>query len=230
MRSDFSLNSPGERISKDTSGRLAYVGEISPRIASVRSNAGEISESSSPQRQRETSMATNPRENSQGGSSSRDKYEGETSPTIIEIQAEMVIKHLHIQESLHSFPGSVPSGPHNGLVRKPLYQEDTCYRPEHMTSHQKQSTILELNRIWEDIKYLLADTTISIEDKKNIVLMMARTGIELVLLDDGRVGDVATGIDGTLVLPPLNADDVKHHFGEVKEFRSSYNQRFQRKE
>ena len=41
---------------------------------------------------------------------------------------------------------------------------------------------------------------------------------ELVLLNDGRVGDVATGIGGTLVLPPLNVDDVKHHFGEVKRF------------
>ena len=47
---------------------------------------------------------------------------------------------------------------------------------------------------------------------------MARTGTELVLLNDGRVGDVATGIGRTLVLPPLNADDVKHHFGEVKGF------------
>ena len=47
---------------------------------------------------------------------------------------------------------------------------------------------------------------------------MARTGTELVLLNDGRVGGVATGIGGTLVLPPLNVDDVKHHFGEVKGF------------
>ena len=45
---------------------------------------------------------------------------------------------------------------------------------------------------------------------------MARTGTELVLLNDGRVGNVATGIGGTLVLPPLNVDDVKHHFEEVK--------------
>ena len=47
---------------------------------------------------------------------------------------------------------------------------------------------------------------------------MARTGTELVLLNDGKVGDIATGIGGTLVLPPLNVDDVKHHFGEVKGF------------
>ena len=74
---------------------------------------------------------------------------------------------------------------------------------------------------------LLAGTSISIKDTQNIVLEMAQTGTELILLNDGWVGDVATRIGGTLVLPPL---DVKHHFGEVKGFRSSYNQRFQRKE
>ena len=43
-------------------------------------------------------------------------------------------------------------------------------------------------------------------------------GTKLVLLNDGWVGDVATGISGTLVLPPLKVDDVKHHLGEVKGF------------
>ena len=59
---------------------------------------------------------------------------------------------------------------------------------------------------------------LSLKAKQNIVLRMARTGTELVLLNDGRVGDVATGIGGTLVLTPLNVDDIKHHFGEVKGF------------
>ena len=53
---------------------------------------------------------------------------------------------------------------------------------------------------------------------QNIVLGMARTGTELVLFSDSRVGDVATGVGGTFVLQPLNADDAKHHFGEVKGF------------
>ena len=58
---------------------------------------------------------------------------------------------------------------------------------------------------------------------------MARTGTELVLLNDGRVGKVAIRIGGTLVLPPLNVNDVKHYFEKVKECQSSYNQRFLRK-
>ena len=58
----------------------------------------------------------------------------------------------------------------------------------------------------------------SLKDKQHIVLRMPRTGMELILLNDGRVGGVATEISGTLVLPPLNVDNVKHHFGEVKRF------------
>ena len=167
-------------------------------------------------------MATNPRENLRGKcnsieTSGRLAYRGETSPTIIEISAEMV-ERLYMQENLHFLPESVPSRPHDGLIGKLLCREGTCHRSEHTTSHQKQVRIIELNRIWEDTKSLLADSTISLKDKQNIVLGMARTGTELVLLNDGRVGDVATGIGGTLVLPPLNVDDVKHHFGEVKGF------------
>ena len=91
-----------------------------------------------------------------------------------------------------------------------------------MTSHQTQSRISELNRIWEDTKPLLADTAISLKDMQNIVLGMARTGTELVLFSDSRVGDVATGVGGTFVIQPLNVDDVKHHFGEVKRFPGVY--------
>ena len=58
----------------------------------------------------------------------------------------------------------------------------------------------------------------ALKDKQNTVFEMARTGTELGLFNDGRVGNVATGIGGTLVLPPLNVDDVKHDFGEVKGF------------
>ena len=125
-----------------------------------------------------------------------------------------------MQDSFYSLPGSVPFGPPDGLgiVREPRNQEDTCHRSEHTTRHQKQSRISELNRIWDEIKSLLADTALNLKDKQNIVRRMARTGTELVLLNDGRVGDVATGIGGTLVLPPLNVDDVKHHFGDVKGF------------
>ena len=210
-------NSRGERASRESSGRLADVEKISPRIVSVRSYTGETSGSSLVQRQKDALMVPNPRENSRGGRRFREKYTGDTSPTKTEIPAEMVERSF-VQESPHSLPGSVPSRPPDGLVREPLYQEDTCHHSEHTTSHQKQSRISELNRIWDDRKFLLADTALSLKDKQNIVLRMARMGSELVLFNDGSVGDVATGIGGTLVLPPFNVDDVKNHFGEVKGF------------
>ena len=145
-------------------------------------------------------MATNPRVKSRGKCNSIEASgrlaEGEeTSPTISEIPAKMV-ERLNMQENLHSLPGSVPSGPHDGLVREPLSQDDICHRSEYTTSHQKQSRISELNRTWEDTKSLLADMAIRLKDKQNIVVEMPQTDTELVLLDDGNVGDVATGIGG----------------------------------
>ena len=141
-----------------------------------------------------------------------------------------MVERSFVQVSPHSLPGSVPFGPPDGLVTELLCQEDTCHRSEHTTSHQNQSRISELNRIWDDRKSLLADTALSLKDEQNIALRTARTGTELALHNDGRVGDVATGISGTLVLPPLNVDDVKLHFEEVKGWPSSYNQRCKRKE
>ena len=174
-------------------------------------------------------MVPNPRESSRRVRRFREKNTGETSPTKTEIRAEMVERSF-VQVSPHSLPGSVPYGPLDGLVTEPLCQEDTCHRSEHTMSHQNQSRISELNRIWGDRKTLLADTALSLKDEQNIALRIARTGTELALHNDGRVGDVATGIGGTLVLPPLNVDDVKLHFEEVKGWPSSYNQRCKRKE
>ena len=78
---------------------------------------------------------------------------------------------------------------------------------------------LRANRIWDDRKSLIADTALSLKDKQTIVLRMARTGTELVLPNDGRVGGVATGLGGPLVLPPFNVDDVKHILGKSRDFR-----------
>ena len=55
------------RISRETSGRLAYVGEISPRTVSVRLIIREASGSSLVQRQNDTLIVPNSRENSRGG-------------------------------------------------------------------------------------------------------------------------------------------------------------------
>ena len=60
-------SSRGEQNSRETSGRLAYVGKTSPTIVAAQANTEETSGSSSVQRQKEISIATNQRENSRGG-------------------------------------------------------------------------------------------------------------------------------------------------------------------
>ena len=234
--------SRGGSAPRDSSGGLASGETISPRVVvSVRSNTGETPGSRPLQRQEDAVMVPNSRACSRGGSALRDRSgsqaSGETSsPRIVCLRSNtgetpgsrplqrqeeaLRAERLFMQESFYSLPGSVPSGPLDGLriVREPRSQDNTCHRSEHTTRHQKQSRISELNRIWDDRKSLLADTALSLKDKQNIVRRMARTGTELVLLNDGRMGDVVTGIGGTLVLLPLNVDDVKHHFGDVKGF------------
>ena len=47
---------------------------------------------------------------------------------------------------------------------------------------------------------------------------MADTGSAMLKLHEGRLGDVARGIGGTLVSPPLDLNDVKKYFGDRKAF------------
>ena len=47
---------------------------------------------------------------------------------------------------------------------------------------------------------------------------MADTCTHLARLNGGRIGDVARGIGGTLVSPPLNVSDVQRYFGDVEKF------------
>ena len=47
---------------------------------------------------------------------------------------------------------------------------------------------------------------------------MAETCTELLHVREGRVGNVAVGIGGTLVSPPLSVDQVKRYVEDVKRF------------
>ena len=85
-------NSRGGRISRETSEMLAYVENISPRIASVRSNTAETSGSSLVQRPKDALMVPNPRGNSRRGSisietSGRLAHVGKTSPRIVSVRS-----------------------------------------------------------------------------------------------------------------------------------------------
>ena len=85
-------NSRGGYASRKTSGRLADVENISPRIVSARSNTGEASGSSLVQRQKDALMVPNPRGNSRGGHASRETSErladvGKISPRIASVRS-----------------------------------------------------------------------------------------------------------------------------------------------
>ena len=51
---------------------------------------------------------------------------------------------------------------------------------------------------------------------KQIIRGMAETCTKLLHAREGRVGNVAVGIGGTLVSPPLSVDQDKGYFGDAK--------------
>ena len=57
-------------------------------------------------------------------------------------------------------------------------------------------------------KKLMTVKTRELNHKKNIIREMAETGTERLHLSAGEVGDVAVGLGGTLVSPPLDVDHV----------------------
>ena len=82
----------GGSASRDSSGRLANGEKISPRMVSVRSNTGDNPSRRQLHRQEDALMVPNPRENSRGGSASRDSSGrlvngGKTSPRIVSVRS-----------------------------------------------------------------------------------------------------------------------------------------------
>ena len=62
------------------------------------------------------------------------------------------------------------------------------------------------------------DKVRELNHEKNIIREMAETGTKRLHVCAGKVGDVAVGLGGTLVSPPLAVDHVEHYFGRVKGF------------
>ena len=57
-----------------------------------------------------------------------------------------------------------------------------------------------------------------LSSKKQLIREMTEIGTELLHVGDGKVGNVAVGIGGTLVSPPLSVGKVEHYFGNIKGF------------
>jgi len=75
----------------------------------------------------------------------------------------------------------------------------------------------KLVKRWETVKNELYTTSLA-KKQKYLINQLATIGTELLKTNNGSIGDVAKGIGGTLVSPPLNVSDVKHYFGVVKKF------------
>ena len=58
----------------------------------------------------------------------------------------------------------------------------------------------------------MADLKRDLSGKKQITREMTETGTALLHVSDGQVGNVAVGIGGTLVSPPLSVSQVEHYF------------------
>ena len=95
-------NSRGGRASKESSGRLADVENISPRIVSVRSNTGETPVSRPLQCQKYVLMVPNPRENSWGGRASRD-----SSGRLVKVK-NIFPRIVSVRSNTGETPGSRP--------------------------------------------------------------------------------------------------------------------------
>ena len=82
----------------------------------------------------------------------------------------------------------------------------------------KQERVAELNLKWNQTKALMASKAQDLTTKKQIIRGIAETCTELLHVREGRVENVAAGIGGTLVPPPLSVDQLKRYFGDVKAF------------
>lgn len=70
---------------------------------------------------------------------------------------------------------------------------------------------------WREQKESLSHYT-SLDERQKIIYELANTGSLLLKMNQGKLGDVAREIGGTLVSPPLNLNDVERHFGSKMQF------------
>ena len=91
-------------------------------------------------------------------------------------------------------------------------------QPNQQARKQISKKIADLNQKWSQTKSLMADKNREIFSKKQIVRKMAETGTDLLHVSDGKVGNVAVGMDGTLVSPTLSVSQAEHYLWNVKGF------------
>ena len=83
----------------------------------------------------------------------------------------------------------------------------------------RREKIANLNEKWDQTKVLMADKNRDLASKKQIIREITEAqSCYGVHVSDGKVGNVAVGIGGNLVPPPLSASQAEHYFGNMKGF------------
>ena len=110
--------------------------------------------------------------------------------------------------------GSASLTPPDGGENLRLHNENM----KRKEGNRLEQDIIALTCKWSEKKNSMSDRDFGIEDKKRIIGDLANTCTELVRLHGGKLGDVAKGIGGTLVSPPLDVRGVEQYFGNLKRF------------
>ena len=79
---------------------------------------------------------------------------------------------------------------------------------DRQVSRPERKQYAALNEKRRRTKMLMTVKTRELNHKNNIIREMAETGTERLHVCAGKVGDIAVGLGGTLVSPPLDVDHV----------------------
>lgn len=89
--------------------------------------------------------------------------------------------------------------------------EQPCRKPSYEPVPNK-------HRRAETTQFSEGTTTTTMVEEQHIIREMAETCNAILKLHEGRLGDVARGIGGTLLSPPLELSDVQKYLEEIKGF------------
>ena len=153
-------------------------------------------------------LATTPRRaDTRGGG----EYPGAATLGAAPVVRNAQCKDTSSARTTQNVNGSVPVTPRDG-VKKKHSDKGSNVQNEQRTKQQSLNTRLEEQRS------RLSEGTKTMREKQRIIREMADTGSDMLKLHEGRLGDVARGIGGTLVSPPLELSDVQEYFGDRKGF------------
>lgn len=200
-RAKIVTKKPSDRLAADTARMFSG----STLLADTNSVQNETYRADTPS---ENTLATKPRQ--------ADTRRGGMTPGAVTPGGVSVVRNAQSRDTCYAgttmnVSGSVSVTPRDGAKETHSVDKSNALNE---TRKKQQS----LNTRLEEQKSRLSEGTATLVDKQRIIHEMADTGSAMLTLHEGRLGDVARGIGGTLVSPPLELSDVKKYFGDRKGF------------